>query len=61
MGLVRIHDDYVDVDLVTDKYRVCRASKKILSKDDISPFGGDELKSRRGGAGSIDTFSDNLI
>lgn len=61
MGLVRIHDDYVDVDLVTDKYRVCRASKKILSKDDISPFGGDEFKSRRGGAPAIDTFSDNLI
>jgi hypothetical protein len=43
-GLVRIHDHYVDVNLVTDKYRVCTTTKKILSKDDVMAFGGASFK-----------------
>ena len=65
MGLVKINDDWVDVGLVTDKYIVCRGSKKILSKGDVRPFTGgsnplDDRPRARSGA-LIDNFGDNLV
>lgn len=41
LGFVRIHDHYVDVNLVTDKYKI--AGKKIMSKDEVGTFRGGEL------------------
>jgi hypothetical protein len=64
-GLVRISDDWVDVELVTEKYTVCRGSKKILSKGDVRPFsGGGEFggpKQKRAAADLIDNFDENFI
>jgi hypothetical protein len=65
-GLVKISDDWVDVELVTDKYTVCRGSKKILSKGDVRPFGGGgegfgAAPQKRAAAEYIDNFGDNLI
>jgi hypothetical protein len=61
MGLIRIHDHWVDVNLVTDKYRVCSASKKILAKDDVRPYsGGPALKSRIT-TEKLDNFTDNFM
>jgi hypothetical protein len=74
MGLVKIHDEYVSSDLVTDKYMVCSTSKKILSKSDIRPFSGGPSPSsgyanpfgsrsitRPASEPSIDSFADNLM
>jgi hypothetical protein len=64
MGLVKINDNWVDVGLVTDKYVVCRGSKKILSKGDVRPFSGGgamDTRERRAGSAVIDNFSDNLL
>jgi hypothetical protein len=66
-GLVKISDDWVDVELVTDKYTVCRGSKKILSKGDVRPFSGGEAgglgsgPQKRAAAEFIDNFGDNFI
>lgn len=59
-GLVRIHDHYVDVNLVTDKYRVCTASKKILSKDDVRTFGGESFRTSKPDA-SVDMYINNNL
>lgn len=61
MGLVRIHDHWVDVNLVTDKYRVCSASKKILAKDDVRPYAGGSTFKSRISAEKLDTFTDNFM
>jgi hypothetical protein len=64
MGLVKINDNWVDVGLVTDKFVVCRGSKKILSKGDVRPFSGGgamDTRERRAGSAVIDNFSDNLL
>ena len=42
LGLVRIHDHYVDVNLVTDKYKI--VGKKIVSKDEVGTFKGGEME-----------------
>lgn len=42
LGLVRIHDHYVDVNLVTDKYKI--VGKKIMSKDEVGTFKGGEME-----------------
>jgi hypothetical protein len=62
LGIVKIHDHYVDVNLVNDKYRVCKQSKKILLNSDIHPFtGGRETSSRRNSSASVlDPFTANF-
>lgn len=63
LGLVKIHDHYVDVNLVNDKYRACKTAKKILLTSDVHPFtggreaGGDR---RRSSISVMDPFTDNF-
>jgi hypothetical protein len=65
MGLVRIHDHYVDVNLVTDKYIVHAGAKKILPMDAVAEFKGGERAGARGGASisrfKADTFSQDFL
>ena len=61
LGLVRIHDHYVDVNLVNDRYRACKTSKKILLNSDIQPFtGGRDKDRRRNSVNVLDPFSDTF-
>ena len=62
LGVVKIHDHYVDVNLVNDKYRVCKQSKKILLNSDVHPFtGGRDNSSRRNSSASVlDPFTANF-
>lgn len=63
VGVLRIHDHYVSVDLATDKYRVCSSSKKILDKKDHFPIASTIPTSPTGkdkGLG-LDTYTDNFM
>lgn len=62
LGLVKIHEHYVDVNLVNDKYRACKTAKKILLNSDVHPFtGGRDTEKRRGGAPNVlDPFASNF-
>jgi hypothetical protein len=42
LGFIRIHDHYVDVNLVTDKYKI--VGKKIMGKDEVGTFKGGEME-----------------
>jgi hypothetical protein len=42
LGFIRIHDHYVDVNLVTDKYKI--VGKKIMGKDEVGMFKGGEME-----------------
>lgn len=65
LGFVRIHDHYVDVNLVTDKYKI--VGKKIMSKDEVGTFRGGEMDSaRKEGSFALlhhrpDTFSQDFL
>jgi hypothetical protein len=62
VGVVRIHDHYVDVDLVTDKYRVCSSSKKILDKKDHFPISSAiESVTGKDKPSGMDAYSDNFL
>jgi len=59
LGLLKIHDHYVDVNLVNDKYRACKTSKKILLNSDIHAFsGGREKEKRKSFIDVMDPFSE---
>lgn len=60
-ALVKIHDHYVDVNLVTDKYRVCSGTRKILDKRDQYPAIDGILSEPRIKPDDIDTFTNNFM
>lgn len=65
LGFVRIHDHYVDVNLVTDKYKI--VGKKIVSKDEVGTFKGGEMERAAPGNGfetmrkRVDTFGNDFL
>lgn len=61
LGLVKIHEHYVDVNLVNDKYRACKTAKKILLNIDVHPFtGGREKEKTRSSIDVLDPFTGNF-
>ena len=65
LGLVRIHDHYVDVNLVTDKYKI--VGKKIMNKDEVGTFKGGEMERAAPKRGfdlvrhNVDNFGNDLL
>lgn len=60
-ALVKIHDHYVDVNVVTDKYRVCSGTRKILDKRDQFPAIDSIISEPRIKSDDFDSFSNNFM
>jgi hypothetical protein len=63
VGIIKIHDHYVGVDLVTDKYRVCNSTKRIVDKKDAfgGAVGGIVAPPTKAKDKDIDDFTNNLM
>lgn len=60
-ALVKIHDHYVDVNVVTDKFRVCSGTRKILDKRDQFPAIDSIVSSPRMKSDDFDSFANTFM
>jgi hypothetical protein len=60
-ALVKIHDHYVDVNVVTDKFRVCSGTRKILDKRDQFPAIDGIASEPRIKSDDFDSFTNNFM
>jgi hypothetical protein len=60
-ALVKIHDHYVDVNVVTDKFRVCSGTRKILDKRDQFPAIDGIASEPRIKPDDFDAFTNNFM
>lgn len=60
-ALVKIHDHYVDVNVVTDKFRVCSGTRKILDKRDQFPSIDSFASEPRMKSDDFDSFANTFM